>query len=500
MSLTRQRLDRLAKRLAREKSGPTCGQYAHDPVGYAREVLGVTLWERQAEALRLLLVPPYKVLVRAGHSVGKSLAAACATLWLHDCHKPGIVLTTAPTEFSVKNILWKEIRRLRARRGGWAGPRICRLESAPDHFAQGFTARDATAFQGHHNRGGIWIVFDEAVGVASPFWEAARTMLTGERYGFLAIYNPTDSSSQARAEEQSGDYHVVTMSCLDHPNLTAELAGKPPPFPSAIRLQAFEDMLYAWSTRLGPQEEPTEQDVEWPPHSASWYRPGPVAEARLLGRWPMQGTSSVWTEALWLRAARAGRDVQERWRIVIGCDVARFGDDATAIAVRKGCALVHVETHQGWSTAQTAARLKQLCHELAPETPRQVACHIDVCGLGAGVVDAGAGYRFVGVNSASRAALADKYHNLRTELWFNLVELARADLVDCSRLPKPLATELQRQLLAPRYVLDAAGRIELERKEQTKRRLKCSPDLADAVNLAFLRADPPREKVAGRIA
>jgi hypothetical protein len=47
----------------------------------------------------------------------------------------------------------------------------------------------------------------------------------------------------------------------------------------------------------------------------------------------------------------------------IGCDVARFGDDNTSLFVRRGPCGLHHETHNGWSTTQTAGRLKQLCGE-----------------------------------------------------------------------------------------------------------------------------------------
>src|SRR5207247_5382277 len=35
-------------------------QYRNDPVGYARDVLHVTLWEKQVEMLEGLFVPPFR--------------------------------------------------------------------------------------------------------------------------------------------------------------------------------------------------------------------------------------------------------------------------------------------------------------------------------------------------------------------------------------------------------------------------------------------------------
>src|SRR5205085_6735740 len=101
-------------------------------------------------------------------------------------------------------------------------------------------------------------------------------------------------------------------------------------------------------------------DFEFPPGSGRWFRPGSLAESRMLGRWPSQGSGSVWSEALW-NAALVAVDVPESEPTVIGCDVARFGDDDTVIFVRRGPCVLHHEAHNGWSTAQTAGRLKELC-------------------------------------------------------------------------------------------------------------------------------------------
>jgi hypothetical protein len=46
--------------------------YRGRPVEYCEERLGVQLTPAQEEIARLLVRPPYKVLVRAGHNVGIS--------------------------------------------------------------------------------------------------------------------------------------------------------------------------------------------------------------------------------------------------------------------------------------------------------------------------------------------------------------------------------------------------------------------------------------------
>jgi hypothetical protein len=176
---------------------------------------------------------------------------------------------------------------------------------------------------------------------------------------------------------------------------------------------------------------------------------------------------------------------------VIGCDVARFGDDFTSIVVRRGPCVLHHETHNGWSTDQTAGRLKQLAQMYQPGSAgpgwdaRSTVIHLDDDGVGGGVTDQADGYRFVPVSGASRPVEANGYPNRRSELWFGTAERATGGRLDLSRLSPESKTLLRRQLMAPTWKLDSQGRRVVEPKEDTKRRIGRSPDDADALNLAF---------------
>lgn len=471
--------------------------YANDPGAYAREVLGVTWWTEVEKVAKLLLTPPHRVMVRASHEVGKTHFMGGLVNWWFDSFRPALCLTTAPTRQQVLDLLWKEVRvqRGRAGRRGFRGPRMPRLQSTDDHWAHGFTAKDANSFQGRHE-GKVLICFDEAVGVAPEFWEAAESMATH----WLAIFNPTDVSSMAYEEEQSGRWHVVTLSGLDHPNIAAELAGEAPPFPAAIRLARLDERIRKWSTQIDVKDRRV-TDIEWPPKSGDWWRPGPLCESRVLGRWPTLAINTIWSEAAWeaacsRRAALAKGKVPE-----IGCDVARYGDDWTEMHVRQGPGSLHHEAHNGWSTKQTAERLQELCNEWGKKCgvePTRIPVKVDDGGVGGGVVDQANGYDFRPVLAQEAAMDEDTYPSKRSELWFSVAELETLAL---GSLPKEVQKELRRQALAPKYKINARGQREVEPKEKTKELLKRSPDGMDAVNLAYAYA-PGRnvnERVGGRL-
>ncbi|KPL80380.1 hypothetical protein SE18_24785 [Herpetosiphon geysericola] len=459
--------------------------YAHDPVAYAREVLGEVWWTKQELIARSLLTPPYRTLVKACHKVGKTHLGGGLVNWWYDSFDPGLVLTTAPTDRQVRDLLWKEVRMQRRGRSGFTGPKSPRLESSPDHFAYGFTAKDGDSFQGHHSPHTLFI-FDEAVGVASVFWETAESMFN-EGGAWLAIFNPTDTSSQAYAEELSGGWHVISMSVLEHPNILAELQGFPPPFPSAIRLSRVDTLLKKWCRALSPEEPKRATDILW---RDAWYRPGPIAEARLLGRWPSQATNNVWSDGAFQVAESLILPTNDE-PCELGCDVARYGDDYTEIHVRRGGHSLYHEAANGWSTVETAGRLKQLANEygrLCGVDGRAIAVKIDDDGIGGGVVDLADGYTFLGVSGARTAYDPEKYPNRRSELWFSVADRAMEQRLSFVALDAETRRELRRQAMAPTWKQDSQGRRVVEPKADTKKRIKRSPDGMDAVNLAYAPA------------
>lgn len=486
------RLNRLDQQLPAPTGPSPYTRYVDDPVGYARDVLGVGWWPRQEEIARALAEPPHRVLVKACHEVGKTFLAGGLVNWWYDTRDPGLVLTTAPTDTQVRDLLWKEVRAQRHPRGGFRGPRMPRLESSPRHWAHGFTARDTNAFQGRHEEH-VLVIFDEAVGVDPEFWDAAETMATA----WLGIFNPTDVGSRAYQEAQKPGWKVIELSALEHPNIAADLAGEPAPFPAAIRLPRLDRLLRDWCSPVAAGDVQA-GDVEWPPGSGEWLRPGPLAEARLLGRWPSQAVNSVWSEAAWRLAETTILPAPTQAWPELGCDVARFGDDMTEIHARCAGISLHHESHNGWSTSQTAGRLKELARELAawrnktlaPKLPRcdpkKVRIKIDDSGVGGGVTDQADGYTFVPVNASW--ASGGEYPTVRSELWFLLALAAAKGQVSLVRLPAGIRAELRRQALAPLYSLDSKGRRVVEAKDDTKKRIKRSPDGMDAVNLAYCPA------------
>jgi hypothetical protein len=459
----------------------------------------------QEDIARAVLKPPYKVKVPSAHNTGKTFLAAVLVNWWYDSFDPGIVITTAPTERDVVDLLWAEVRAQRERAGlpcHFIGPRAPEMRTSEWHWAKGFTARKGQSFQGRHH-GRMLFVFDEDEGVDAIYWTATKSMFRPEEgHAWLAIGNPTTSNSPGALEEQSLDrfgnpaWWVRQLSALDHPNLEDQRNGQPPRIPNAVTLAQVDQWVSDWCEPV-PAGEQLATDIQWPAGSGNWHRPGPIAEARILGRRPSQGINGVWSDALWAAAEALDLPTPIDRLPEIGCDVARYGDDWTALHVRWGPVSVHHESHNGWATDRTAGRLKELCREWAgrcsaardpkahPVAPERIAVKVDDDGVGGGVVDQRGNFHFLPVSAAAAATRPDDFPNRRSELWFVVAERARHGRLSLARLPRDLRQRLRIQALAPEYVVDGAGRRVVEPKHDTKQKLGRSPDEMDALNLAY---------------
>lgn len=168
-----------------------------------------------------------------------------------------------------------------------------------------------------------------------------------------------------------------------------------------------------------------------------------------------------------------------RGPLVVGVDPARFGEDRSAFCWRRGRSVVRMSSAKGWSTMQVVGRVVRIIRDDKP-----VRVFVDVIGIGAGVVDRlhemGYGDIVVPVNVAEAAQEAERWRNRRAEIWGRLRDWLRDR--PCSL---PDSDELAQDLLQPGFKYDSLGRVQLESKDDIRKREAPSPDLGDALALTF---------------
>ncbi len=168
---------------------------------------------------------------------------------------------------------------------------------------------------------------------------------------------------------------------------------------------------------------------------------------------------------------------------ILGVDPARFGDDRSVIFPRQGLAAFKPDIYRGIDNMELAARVAQKIEEWKPE-----AVFIDA-GNGAGVIDRlrMLGHDVVEVHFGGRPT-AQQYLNKRAEMWFAVRDWLKMG----GAIPN--LVDLKQDLAAPVYWYDAAGRIQLEPKDDIKKRGLPSPDLGDALAVTFAHPVAPRSE------
>lgn len=446
--------------------GPNAGE--EGPVLFVREVLGIEPDEWQLTVLRAYGRGERRISIRACHGPGKTAVAAWLVLYQMLTRYPQKTVATAPTASQLMGALVPEVKM-------WAKklpPALLDLldiksegmylRSAPE--ASYFEARTARAEQpealaGVHSEH-VLLVADEASGVPDIIFEAAAGSMSGQHATTLLLGNPVRSSGFFfdTHHKLRDMWFTVHVSHADSPRVT-------------------DDFVRDIARRYG--------------ENSNAYR------IRALGEFPLADDDTIIPFELIETAQRRDIVVPSNPSMVWGLDVARQGQDSCVLVKRSR---IHVDPRilawQGRDTMETSGRVKAEWDKTpAHERPDEIL--VDVIGIGAGVVDRLRELRLParGINVAETATLSEKYRNLKTELWFRAAEwLGGRDV----KLPKSCACDvcdggvvddhvamLTEEMAAQRFGYTSNGKQLAHPKDEMKKILRRSPDVADAFVLTF---------------
>lgn len=415
------------------------------------QCLGATPEPWQAEAL-IDIANNDRIAIRSGHGVGKSTLLAWVILWWHTTRFPAKTPCTAPTAHQLEDILWAELakwhRQMKAPYRDWFDCKSDRFEMKqhPDEsFAVARTARkeNPEAFQGFHSDNLLFIA-DEASGIDEIIFEVGQGAMSTKGAKAILTGNPT---------KISGYFY-----------------------------DCFHKARERWTRRTVSSESVERARGHIDDIKVRYGLESNAYRVRVLGEFPTAEDETVIALDLVEQACERQVQASEAFRVVWGLDVARFGDDRTALAKRRGNVLLEpIKFWRQKDTMQVSGLIKsEFEGTWKDERPSEIL--IDVIGLGAGVVDRlnELGLPVRGVNVAEQPAAKERYMRLRDELWFKGREWFQAR--DC-KIPKDEA--LIAELTAPTYSITSSGKIIVEPKDELKKRGYSSPDLADCFLLTF---------------
>ena len=422
--------------------------------------------------MEALLAKP-RVTVRSCNGVGKDWVCSVIALWWLYTRYPSVVITTAPTNRQVEEILWGEIRNKFNGSKVPLGGRCLqtKIDLEPGWYALGFSTDQQAQFQGYRSKHTL-IIFSEAQGIPKMIYEAAKGCITGENSKMLLIGNPLVPSGDFYESQKSESWSRFKISSFDSPNFTEfgitiedirsgkwrEKVNRPYPFPA-----------------LTTPEWAYDRFLEYGEEHPFWH-------ARVLGDFPPESEDTL-IPISWIDAAVDRKIEVPASRRVLGGDIARYGNCETVVCDFDGYRATFPIIRKDRSTVDTAGDIINhlLPFQVEQFRAKDVEIFIDDIGVGGGVTDIldREGYSVTGIISNARAENEEKFFDLRSEMWWELRERFRIGTISIPKDEKLVA-----QLAGLKYEYTTRGAIRLISKEKLRKEGQESPDRGDSLAMA----------------
>jgi len=468
-------------------------EYSDDPLGYVywaypwldprydlRKWRGPDVWQRRAfTKIGNALQSGEKVVriaIKSGHGIGKSAFSSMLADWGMSTFEGARGIVTAGTERQLRTRTWvefakwrrlsmtKDLFKLRATSLHSVDPEMTdewRYDMSP------WSERNTEAFAGLHNEGKrLILMMDEASAIHDLVWEVAEGAMTDAdtQIIWVALGNPTKNTGRFRE-------------CFDD--------GK---FAHRWMQETVNSMEAATTNKEQLQQYIDDYGID---HD--------FTRVRVLGEFPRSDVSSLISREDVMNAiAREVGSYVPHENIILGVDVARFGDDNSVIFPRQGrdARSRPIELYKGLDTMQLASRVAECFEKYGAHQ-----INVDETGLGAGVVDRlrQLGFPVYGVNFSGKPepnSYNIKCENMRAGIWLEASRWMKGALLQDFTIDQDYT--IVDDLITTNYAYNKRDAMQLEAKELIKSREGRSPDVGDALALTFAfpsLATRPRKKI-----
>lgn len=444
-------------------------EYADNPAGFCKDILGVNLWGEQARIAESVRDHP-RTTVSACYGSGKTFLAACLVLWWCYTRRPAMVVTTAPTGRQVRKLLWREIKKLwkKAKRRLPGQCLTTELRVAEDVLAMGFSSDRPNSVAGLHEAANVLFIEDEAAGMAVEVVEGFDGITSTEGARHLKIGNPIckdgpfwDSHNKPGEKERWQQFEI---SALDTPNVKSGKSS----VPGLVSREWVED-----------------KRIKWRETSPLWW-------TKVLGKFWVDRSDKVVPQGWVIQSL-------ERFAIVpppegrpqvnrLAVDVAGGGQDETVLYRRMDRHVKHVETWQEPDLMVQARNICAKCKDLGVDE-----LMIDSTGLGQGLwqrvlelQENGAipGVEVYGIALQESAEDSDQFERLVDEIQFKM-RAAFDPANPNAAIIDPEDRDLAQELPLRGWSIGERGKIKVQSKRELRREGIPSPDHADSVSMLY---------------
>lgn len=398
-------------------------------------------------------VAPIQFSTASGHGIGKSAIVAWLIRWIMDTRPFAKGVVTANTGEQLRTKTWSELAKWHSMgltqhwytlNSGAGSLNMYHSQYRETWRVDALTSREenSEAFAGLHAANSTpFYIFDEASAVPDKIYEVREGGLTDGEPMTFDFGNPTRNSGRFYQNMAGRFRDNYIRRFIDSRDVE----------------QTNKELFDQWAKDYGEDSD--------------------FFKVRVRGMFPDAGSLQFISNADVERCIGLEVYVGPSEPLVMGVDVARFGDDSSVIYLRQGRDAespgFHVYKHIDSMTL--AAEVSRIANESRPD-----AILVDGGGVGGPVVDRlrQLGHDVIEVNFGSKAT--QKGHaNMRAQMWANL----RAAIQDGIRLPDD--EDLRVDLTGVEYGYNVRNEIQLERKEDMKKRGMSSPDMADALALTY---------------
>lgn len=460
-------------------------KYYNDPVGYAVAILKIKPRRWQARYM-MSVAQNQRTACKSGRGVGKTKANAILIHWFMATRYEPKVVVTANTETQLKTQTWSELAMInrQALNGSlfdWTTEKFYLKERPESWMALSlpWQKHNPESFAGQHKEVNFLLIFDEASAIPGIIFETGAGSINAPTKKWAMTGNPT---------RPSGDFY-----------------------------QAFHKDRTLWACHTVNYEEVEGLSNDFPTFMAQKYgKHSNTYKIWVSGEFPDQADDSLISLAMVEMAqARNINFADSTGDLILGVDSARFGDDSTVILARRNRIVPWLEEYFKIDTMEITGRIIIAMQRAEEYFGQPVdAVHIDVIGIGAGVVDRlrekliefgndHCEVREVNVAEATKKEYRGTINiraedgkliehkppqpeRHRDELWWCVREWFLNDdpsLVDDQGIVS--------ELVGPTYKVTSSGKIKVESKDEMKKRGLPSPNKADALGLTFSQEAGP---------